>query len=319
MELTRATITRQDFPHATEGYDRDAVGRHLEAIAEAVETVETVGADAGEQMRTIVEGAQSSAEALRETAQREADEVRKAARQEAEAVREKAARESGDQLAAARAAVGGLLERVEALGMGVEDSRRHVVQAAEAMAQRLSADSEPLVATLRDRARALGAELDLIGSGLASGAVEAARERDRQAADPVPPPPAPSAAPATPTPPAPAPSAATPPAPVEASAPEPGTGLSAGDLEDATQTLDRQVPPPEPSTPAAAPTTGTDDGRAQGSATAPGTERARLVALNMAVSGTPRAEAERHLREELSIEDPGTILDEVYARAEGGR
>jgi len=327
VELTRATITRQDFPHATEGYDRDAVGRHLEAIAEAVETVETVGADAGEQMRTIVEGAQSSAAALRETAQREADEVRKAARHEAEAVREKAARESGDQLAAARAAVGGLLERVEALGMGVEDSRRHVVQAAEAMAQRLSADSEPLVATLRDRARALGAELDLIGSGLASGAVEAARERDRQAADPVPRPPAPSAAPATPTPPAPAtptppapaPSAATPPAPVEASAPEPGTGLSAGDLEDATQTLDRQVPPPEPSTPAAAPTTGTDDGRAQGSATAPGTERARLVALNMAVSGTPRAEAERHLREELSIEDPGTILDEVYARAEGGR
>jgi hypothetical protein len=55
----------------------------------------------------------------------------------------------------------------------------------------------------------------------------------------------------------------------------------------------------------------------QGGGAAPGTERARLVALNMAVSGTPRAEAERHLREELAIDDPRTILDEVYERAEG--
>jgi cell division septum initiation protein DivIVA len=302
VELNRAKITGQAFPQATDGYDRDAVDRHLREIAEAVEhTSEPVGADAGEQMRSIVEGAEHSARALRETAQREADELREAARQEAEAVREKAARESSDQVAAARGAVKSLLERVEALGLGVEDSRRHVVEAAEAMAQRLGADSEPLVATLRERARALGSELDLIGSGLAGGAVAAARERDDQAEQ------------------------AAGPAPVEpkqggagvADPREPGTGLSAGDLDDAAEALDGQAPLPEPGgeEAAVAPASG-DSGTRDSSAAVPGTERARLVALNMAVSGTPRAEAERHLREELSIEDPGTILDEVYARAE---
>lgn len=303
MELNRAKITGQAFPQSTDGYDRDAVDRHLREIAEAVEhTTEPVGADAGEQMRSIVEGAEHSARALRETAQREADELREAARQEAEAVREKAARESSDQVAAARGAVKSLLERVEALGLGVEDSRRHVVEAAEAMAQRLGADSEPLVATLRERARALGSELDLIGSGLAGGAVAAARERDDQAEQ------------------------AAGPAPVEpkqggagvADTREPGTGLSAGDLDDAAEALDG-LARPEPGEEDATEAPASDDSGARDSTAAvPGTERARLVALNMAVSGTPRAEADRHLREELSIEDPGTILDEVYARAERG-
>lgn len=310
MELNRATITEQAFPLASDGYDRDAVDRHLKAIAEAVEhTAEPIGADAGEQMRSIVEGAENSARALRETAQREADEMREAARQEAEAIREKAARESGDQVAAARAAVKSLLERVEALGLGVEDSQRHVMEAAEAMAQQLGADSEPLVATLRDRARALGSELDLIGSGLAGGAVEAARERHHSAEQGA------DSAPVE---------QSAGPAPVEAQRAEagtaelgePGTGLSPGDLDDAAQALD-EVPLPEPGgEEEAAGASAGDEGPRAGRAPAPGTERARLVALNMAVSGTPRAEADRHLREELSIEDPSTILDEVYARTE---
>lgn len=279
MELDRATITGQAFPQATDGYDRDAVDRHLAAIADALEdrTPDSVGAGAAEQMRSIVEGAQHSAQALRDAAQREAEEVREAARSEAEAVRARAHHESGDQVAAARAAVKGILERVEALGLGIEDSRRHVTEAAEAMAQRLSADSEPLVGTLRERARALGSELDLIGSGLAGRVVEAAAET-------VPP-----------------------------AQPETGTGLSTADVEDAAEVLDGATPPTaeQPVPPAASEL----DSTADAEASVPGTERARLVALNMAVSGTPRAEADRHLREELSVEDPSAILDEVYARA----
>lgn len=305
MELNRATITGQTFPQAADGYDRLAVARHLAAIADAVEqsadavdhTVGPVGADAGEQMRSIVEGAESSARALRETAQREADGLREAARREALAVRETAAREAGDQVAAARAAVTSLLERVGALGLGVEDSRRHVMEAAEAMAQRLNADSEPLVATLRNRARALGAELDLIGTGLAAGVVEAARERGVASED------------------EPAPAAGGMVTPPEAASEEPGTGLATGDLDEAAHLLDEQESPAGAADGAPAGAPGTEDGAPVG-AMAPGTERARLVALNMAVSGTPRAEADRHLREELSIEDPSTILDEVYARAE---
>ena len=271
MELTRATITGHPFPQATDGYDRAAVDSHLEAIAEAVEqSAEPVGQDAAEQMRSIVEGAEQSAKALRETVQREADELRDAARNEADAIRSKAVREASAQVAAAGTAVKSLLERVDAIGLGVDDSRHHVMQAAEAMAQRLSEDSEPLVATLRERAEALGAELDLIGSGLAGGLVEAIDEREH----------------------------------TSPRDPAPGTGLAEGDLEDAAEELEvrEPTPRPEPDQPSEPAT--------------PGTERARLVALNLAVGGTPRDETERHLREELGVEDAGTILDEAYARAE---
>lgn len=315
MRLNRRDITGQAFPMAADGYDREAVDRHLDAIAGAVEaTAEPVGADAGEQMRTIVEGAEHSAQALRETAQHEADDVRESARLEAEAMRDKAAQESGDQVAAARAAVKGLLERVEALNLGVEDSQRHVLTAAEAMAQRLSVDSEPLVATLRERARALGAELDLIGSGLAAGAVESAQEREQasvpaaRSVPPAPPAQSPPPAPAQPSAPAPDRQPAAPPRVLQPSSEDgspPGTGLSSADLDEARQILEGAAAPAQPAEPETE------------AAVTPGTERARLVALNMAVSGTPRAEAERHLREELGMDDPRTILDEVYQRAEG--
>ena len=43
-----------------------------------------------------------------------------------------------------------------------------------------------------------------------------------------------------------------------------------------------------------------------------GIERARLVALNMALGGASRDEAERQLRDELDVEDPDEILDEAY-------
>ena len=281
MELNRATITGQPFPQAADGYDRDAVDRHLEAIAEALPSgSEPVVTEAAEEMRSIVEGAEQSARALRATAEREAEELREAARLEAAAIREKAAREAADQVPAARAAVTSLLERVEALGLGIDDSRHHVMRAAEAMAERLSADSEPLVATLRERASALGAELDLIGSGLAAKAVEAASERE-QPHDP---------------------------------APEVGTGLAAEDLEDAARALADEPAAEADGEPAAE---ADDEPAAEADgAVSPGSERARLVALELAVTGTPRAEADRHLREELSIDDPRPILDEVYSRAE---
>ena len=41
----------------------------------------------------------------------------------------------------------------------------------------------------------------------------------------------------------------------------------------------------------------------------------RLVALNMALDGTPREETARFLAENFSVEDPERLLDEVYASA----
>ena len=43
-------------------------------------------------------------------------------------------------------------------------------------------------------------------------------------------------------------------------------------------------------------------------------EGARLIALNMALNGTPRAETDRYLAENFELGDRKALLDEVYAR-----
>jgi DivIVA domain-containing protein len=44
-------------------------------------------------------------------------------------------------------------------------------------------------------------------------------------------------------------------------------------------------------------------------------EGARLIALNMALNGTPRDETEQYLQENFDLSDPQGLLDDVYARA----
>ncbi|MGH3016560.1 MAG: hypothetical protein ACRDNN_16570, partial [Gaiellaceae bacterium] len=42
---------------------------------------------------------------------------------------------------------------------------------------------------------------------------------------------------------------------------------------------------------------------------------ARLIALNKALSGTPREETARYLAEHFTLADPEALLDDVYNRA----
>src|SRR3954451_13103565 len=81
-------------------------------------------------------------------------------------------------------------------------------------------------------------------------------------------------------------------------------------------------PEPEPeSEPAAAPeaepASDPEPVAAQADKKAPtgSNEGARLVALNMALSGTPREETARYLRENFDLDDQDDLLGEVYARA----
>jgi hypothetical protein len=60
-------------------------------------------------------------------------------------------------------------------------------------------------------------------------------------------------------------------------------------------------PPPEPPEPEPA-------------AAGDGHEGARVIALNMALSGSPREETARYLAENFELENPEALLDEVYAR-----
>jgi DNA repair exonuclease SbcCD ATPase subunit len=48
-----------------------------------------------------------------------------------------------------------------------------------------------------------------------------------------------------------------------------------------------------------------------------GHEGARVIALNMALNGSPREETARYLDENFELENPEALLDEVYARVRG--
>jgi hypothetical protein len=56
---------------------------------------------------------------------------------------------------------------------------------------------------------------------------------------------------------------------------------------------------------------------ADGAAGDDDTEGARLIALNMALNGTPREETDRYLAENFQLADRGGLLDEVYSSVEG--
>ena len=51
-----------------------------------------------------------------------------------------------------------------------------------------------------------------------------------------------------------------------------------------------------------------------GGGTSEDEEGARLVALNMALNGTPREETDHYLAEHFTVEDRAALLDDVYAR-----
>ena len=43
---------------------------------------------------------------------------------------------------------------------------------------------------------------------------------------------------------------------------------------------------------------------------------ARITALNMALGGSPREETAAYLDENFALADPGTLLDDVYAKVD---
>ncbi|HEY2603085.1 MAG TPA: hypothetical protein VGI67_16120, partial [Thermoleophilaceae bacterium] len=105
--------------------------------------------------------------------------------------------------------------------------------------------------------------------------------------------------------------------------PEPEPELTA-----ATEQFDELPPTPEPTAngashePEPVAETAAPEPEAPPPATRPptpaGPEGARLVALNMALNGTPREEAARYLADNFQLDDQEAILDDVYSRV-GGR
>jgi DivIVA domain-containing protein len=75
--------------------------------------------------------------------------------------------------------------------------------------------------------------------------------------------------------------------------------------------------PPEPEPVPEPPVVAPDSPAAPAAPPAPAADEAgaRLTALNLALSGTPREETERYLAEHYALEDPDALLDDVYRRA----
>jgi hypothetical protein len=71
-------------------------------------------------------------------------------------------------------------------------------------------------------------------------------------------------------------------------------------------------PEPVPEPPVVTPAPESDASAVNGR---PDEAGARLIALNMALTGTPREETERYLAEHYDLADAGALLDDVYRRA----
>lgn len=189
-----------------------------------------------------------------------------------------------------------LAEHVDALerkaGSGAAEAAaeqvRAIVAAAEQSAARIEADAQASAATgadelqqaidrARERVGAVEAELDRLAESLRGIAVTTASTAESQA----------------------------PPAAEAPSSPSP-------QLDVGQQADEPTAEKPGPKRRAPRRRRG---GRGAGSVG--GSEGARLIALNMALNGTPREETERYLAENFELEDRDAVLEDVYARVGG--
>ena len=76
-------------------------------------------------------------------------------------------------------------------------------------------------------------------------------------------------------------------------------------------------PEPEPEEPVEEAEEVPAEEAASGGRSIRGAEGARLIALNMALNGTPRDETARYLSQNFELDDQDGLLDEVYARVGG--
>ena len=299
MELDRHYIERKDFTVARRGYEQEEVDLHLRELADTIAELRAqikatpagIAGAAAEQVRQIVEAAEESAAEIEQRATDEAQRVTDDASKRAREARERADTESAEQLGRVQQTAAKMLARAAEL---------------EGELDQLVAGINEAAATLVERMRSAGGELE---SELDSIRGELLTVR--------------------------------PPEPVmsmdddgyyDGEDEEPAAASAdawPSSAERATSVVDEEPPEPEPE-PEPEPVAATEPEEeeeedlqpAPAAAAAPGAsggpEGARLVALNMALNGTPREEAARYLADNFQLEDQEAILDDVYSKV-GGR
>jgi DivIVA domain-containing protein len=309
VDLDRHYIERNDFAAARRGYDPDEVDRHLSEIADAVNELKrsqkrspsSLAATAADQVRGIVEAAERSATEIQEQAEAEAKRIVDDASTRARETREKADSEAVQRVSQAEEATERMLERTN----GVEGE-------IDRLLSEMRAAAGNLVENLRSSATSLNQELTSIReeyAGVRGGRLESSSSRPAVAAAPDP-----------------VEDSVVDDGPVDA---EPEVVVEVVEVE---ETAIREVPAeedldvedeaavdeePEVEEEPAAEEAPADTGSRGGGRSIRGAEGARLIALNMALNGTPRDETARYLSQNFDLDDQDSLLDEVYARVGG--
>jgi DivIVA domain-containing protein len=279
VALERQSIEKKDFPIGRRGYDPDAVDAHLTALADEIDELKKSSRRRSE---TLASSASEQVRSIVEAAETSAADIQREAEEEAREIRAEAASEAG---AAREHATSQAREYISK----VSESTSVMMQRLDAMESELGA----LIEALRTGSNRLNADLQLLEGNL---------DEVKQAVAPRPQfePEAEVAAPVVEPVVEPVEEKAATFGQVEAAGPEPEPAFGA--VED-------EPPAAEPiaqEAATAAPAGAADD-----------SEGARLIALNMALNGTPRDETDRYLAENFELFDRAGLLDEVYASVEG--
>ncbi len=279
VQLDRQSIERSDFPLVRRGYDPAAVGAHLRALAAAAQELAQRAASAGAEP-SLGTAAATRVQGILEAAQTTAAEIEREAQRDAQRTREQAA---------------GELERAR---VHVETLAR---AAAALLAQVQSLDGE--VSALARGLRAQGASHGDASHGDASHGDASGQDtsqpasavREREAALPAS-------------------------VPVAERLPESESPALATVVEDLPEVMSPELSAPAGEERDAAPPESAPAGEEEPETALQRSEDldgARLVALNMALSGEPRDQTDRYLADSFQLSDRAKLLDEVYAAVEG--
>ncbi|GAC1316233.1 MAG: hypothetical protein NVSMB25_01530 [Thermoleophilaceae bacterium] len=292
MELDRHFIERNDFSATRRGYDPDEVDRHLREIAEAVTELKrsqrrspsSLASTAADQVRGIVEAAERSAADIQEQAETEAKRIVDDATARSRETREKADADAAERVSRAEQASERMLERTS--GVEAEVDR---------LLGEMRSAAGNLVENLRNGASSLSQELTQIRGefeGVREGRLEPPSEGGGESAV-----------------------HAVEPGPVDAEPPVIAEMDQAAAADAPAEEEELGVEHDHASPEAAEPHGEAESGSSGRSIR--GAEGARLIALNMALNGTPRDETARYLAQNFELADQDSLLDEVYARVGG--
>jgi DivIVA domain-containing protein len=276
VELDRHDIERTDFGHARRGYDPSEVDRHLREVADAVEELKRQEPSGP---ATTAGAAADQVRGILEAAEASAAEIQQKAEAEARRITEEASASTQQSREQADADAAQRLQRAEEAAERIIERSASVEAEVERLLGELRNATKSVVETLDSGAGVLQVELTEIRSEY--GSVRGADGDGPPDAE------------------------AEVVAEVRDTAPEtPDAGAEPAEAPEEAELEPEEEPEPEPAS----------EPQGAGGRTIRGAEGARLIALNMALNGTPRDETERYLEQNFDLEDQDSLLDEVYAR-----